>query len=79
MKRIIYKTDGNKVAVIIPTPEALLRHGIKAIAKKDVPFGTPYKIVDASEIPVDRTERDLWTIDAADLTDGFGGKSNAFD
>lgn len=79
MHRIIYKTDENKVAVIIPTPEALVKYGIKAIAKKDVPFGRPYKIVDALEIPVDRTERDFWTVDEADLTDGFGGESNEFD
>jgi hypothetical protein len=38
-----------------------------------------YKIVDASEIPTDRSEREAWTVDEADLTDGFGGESNEFD
>jgi hypothetical protein len=38
-----------------------------------------YKIVDASEIPTDRSDRDAWTVDEADLTDGFGGESNEFD
>ena len=72
MNRIIYKTDEGGVAVIIPTPEALDLHGIQAIAIKDVPAGKPFKIVDAADIPSDRTERDAWTIDEADLTDGVG-------
>ena len=78
MNRIIYKTDEGGVAVIIPSPEALAQHGIQAIAIKDVPAGKPFKIVDVSVIPSDRTERDAWTIDEADLTDGIGGESNEF-
>jgi hypothetical protein len=79
MNRIIYKTDEGGVAVIIPTQEALDIWGIEAIALKDVPAGKPYKIVDASEIPTDRSEREAWTVDETDLTDGFGGESNEFD
>lgn len=30
------------------------------IAQKDVPAGKPYKIVDVSDIPEDRTFRDAW-------------------
>ena len=78
MNRIIYKTDEGGVAVIIPTPEALKQHGIQAIAIKDVPAGKPFKIIDASEIPTDRSTRDAWTVDEADLTDGIGGESNEF-
>jgi hypothetical protein len=78
MNRIIYRTDAGGVAVIIPTQEALSAHGITAIAIKDVPAGEPFKIVDASTIPTDRTERDAWTVDEADLTDGIGGESNEF-
>ena len=76
MNRIIYKTDEGGVAVIIPTPEALEQYGIQAIATKDVPAGKPFKIVDASEIPTDRSARDAWTVDEAELTDGVGGESN---
>jgi hypothetical protein len=79
MNRIIYRTDAGGVAVIIPTQEALSAHGITAIAIKDVPAGKPFKIVDASVIPADRTDRDAWTVDEADLTDGIGGDSNEFD
>jgi hypothetical protein len=78
MNRIIYKTDEEGVAVIIPTQEALEIWGIEAIALKDVPAGKPFKIVDASEIPTDRSERAAWTVDEVDLTDGFGGESNLF-
>jgi hypothetical protein len=57
---IIYKQDDGGVAVVVPTPEALKQIGIQAIASKDVPAGKPFKIVDASEIPSDRTFREAW-------------------
>jgi hypothetical protein len=55
--RIIYPTDEGGVAVIIPAECGLT---IEQIAAKDVPVGKPYKIVDASEIPTDRTFRNAW-------------------
>jgi hypothetical protein len=75
---IIYNQDNGVVAIIIPTQEAIEQHGIQAIALKDVPAGKPFKIVDAADIPSDRSERDAWTVDEADLTDGIGGESNEF-
>ena len=78
MNRIIYKQDEGGVAVIIPTPECLTQHTIQEIAIKDVPAGKPFKIVDAADIPSDRSARDAWTVDEADLTDGVGGESNEF-
>ena len=53
MKRIIYPTDEGGVAVIIPA------ESIEA-AMKDIPEGKPYKIVEASDIPEDRTFRNAW-------------------
>ena len=79
MSRIIYKNNEGGVSVIIPTPEALEQHSIQAIAIKDVPAGKPFKIVDAADIPSDRSERDAWTVDEADLTDGVGGVSSEFE
>lgn len=70
MKRIIYKTDEGGVAVIVPAPECPL--SIEEIARKDVPTGKPYAIVDTAEIPTDREFRNAWTIDEADLQDGVG-------
>jgi hypothetical protein len=58
-KKIIYPA-GEGVAIIIPTPSYLLIHTIEELASKDVPAGKPFKIVDASEIPSDRTFRNAW-------------------
>jgi hypothetical protein len=54
MQRIIYKTADGGVAVIIPanTIEACM---------KDIPEGAEYAIVDAADIPEDRTFRGAWT------------------
>ena len=59
-QRIIYPNDEGGVSIIIPTPEYLLDHTIEELAAKDVPAGKPYKIVDVSDIPEDRTFRDAW-------------------
>lgn len=57
-QRIIYPTDEGGVAIVIPAAECGLT--IEEIAAKDVPAGKPYKIVDVSDIPTDRTFRDAW-------------------
>lgn len=57
-KRIIYPTDEGGVAIIIPAPECGLT--IEEIAAKDVPEGKPFKIVNVSDIPTDRTFRNAW-------------------
>ena len=72
MKRIIYKNSDNSVSIIVPSDEALQSMTIEQIAKKDVPTGLKYKIVDVSEIPSDRSLRNAWSIDEAELTDGIG-------
>jgi hypothetical protein len=56
-QRIIYPTDAGGVAVIIPA------ESIEA-ALKDVPEGKPFKIVDVSDIPTDRTFRAAWEFTA---------------
>ena len=56
-QRIIFPTDDGGVAVIIPADCGLT---IEQIAAKDVPAGKPYKIVDAADIPTDRTFRNAW-------------------
>lgn len=71
-KIIIYKEDNGTVAVVYPTETAVAALGIEAIAAKDVPTGKHYKIIDASELPADRSQRMAWTVDDADLTDGVG-------
>ena len=59
-QRIIYPNDDGGVAIIIPAPECLVEHTIEELAAKDVPAGKEYKIVDAADIPSDRTFRNAW-------------------
>tara|TARA_R100001509_G_C4738421_1_gene172355 strand:- start:64 stop:297 length:234 start_codon:yes stop_codon:yes gene_type:complete len=76
MSKIIYKNKlpnrDSDISIITPTPEALETMTIDEIAKKDVPTGFSYKIVDDSSVPTDRTFRNAWTIDESELTDGVG-------
>ena len=60
MNRIIYPNDDGGVSIIIPAPEVLETMTIEEIAVKDVPAGKPFKIVDVSDIPSDRTFRNAW-------------------
>ena len=57
--RIIYQTEEG-LAVLIPTGEL----DINEVARKDVPAGVDYWIVEDSEVPSDRTFRDAWELDA---------------
>lgn len=56
--RIIYPTPEGGVAIIIPAPGCGMT--IDQIAAKDVPAGVPFRIVDAADIPSDRTFRNAW-------------------
>jgi hypothetical protein len=56
--RIIYRTADNGVGIIIPVIDCGLT--IEQVAAKDVPAGVPFRIVDASDIPSDRTFRNAW-------------------
>ncbi len=68
--RIIYKTPEGTVSVITATGEWL--GTMEELAQKDVPTGLKYKIVEDSVIPSDRSFRDAWEVDEAELTDGVG-------
>jgi len=61
-KRIIYPTDNGGVAVIIPAE-------LVEAAMKDIPAGKPYKIIDAADVPADRTFRNAWTADFTEVTE----------
>ena len=73
--KIIYKNEKGGVSILHPTDEALSFMSIDEIAKKDVPTGLPYKIIEDYEIPIDRTFRDTWELDESQLgeTNGYGG------
>ena len=74
-KRIIHPNDADGVSVIIPAPGCGL--SVEDIARKDVPAGKPFLIVDAADIPTDRTFRSAWEADFS-APDGFGVGAEAW-
>ena len=68
-KKIIYKNTDGSIGIIVPANCGLT---VEQIARKNVPTGLSYKIVDVSDISSDRTFRNAWTINEAELTDGVG-------
>ena len=68
--RIIYKELEGTVSVIAPSPN--WSGTMEELAQKDVPTGLKYKIVEDSVIPSDRSFRNAWEVDEAELTDGVG-------
>lgn len=64
-KRIIYQNEANGVSILIPAAECGMT--IEQIAEKDVPQGIPYEIVDVSVLPADRTFRDAWVKEGAQI------------
>ena len=58
-KRIIYIQDNGMVAVMCPSDNCGLT--IEEIQAKDVPEGKESYIINASEVPTDRSFRNAWT------------------
>ena len=66
-QRIVYNNPDGSVCILIPTGEI----PIEEVAKKDVPAGVEYKIINVEDIPTDRTFRDAWEFELTD-PDGIG-------
>lgn len=71
-KVVIYKQESGLLSVFFPSPEALKSLGITKIAPLVVPVGRPYKIIESSDLPEDQSQRDAWTVEDSELTDGVG-------
>jgi hypothetical protein len=69
MRLVIYPNNQGGIAIILPAPECGIP--LTEIARKDVPTGMPFRIIDAANIPTDRTYRDAWTADFS-APDGYG-------
>lgn len=69
---IVYQPPGRPAAVIIPGECDLT---LKEIGQKDVPAGLQFWIVEENSIPEDRTFRDAWELDIAEMGEraGIGG------
>lgn len=57
-KRIIYPRPDGGVDIVIPVPTSGMT--LEEIIEQVVPVNTPYKIVNFTDIPQDRTFRDAW-------------------
>jgi hypothetical protein len=71
--KIIYPLDNGGIAIIHPTNDL----PFEEICRKDVPANKPYKIVDESVIPTDRTFRNAWEMDFSN-PDGYGIGADAW-
>lgn len=61
-KAIIYPHKENEVAICVQAPTNKL--SLEEFVKIMVPANTPWKIIDVSEIPSDRTFRNAWEWEA---------------
>lgn len=58
-KCVVFPNDSNGIAVIHPAhADITVDQLIQA-----VPTGKPYRIIESSELPADRGNRDAWTCD----------------
>ena len=70
---IIYPSDadgtGSEISVIHPAVNTTIP--INEIARKDVPAGVPYLIIEDTDLPANRDFREAWTADFS-TPDGTG-------
>ena len=66
MKKIIYEEETG-IAVMTTTGELT----VEKTALKDVPYGRKFKIIDASDLPQDRTFRGAWEFDFSKNYDNY--------
>lgn len=73
-QRIVYQLPERPVSVVIPAECGL---SLAQIGRKDVPAGVPFWIVEATDLPQDRSLRNAWDldVDAMGEPDGFGGEA----
>ena len=67
-KRILFQNLDGGISVITPSGEL----SVEETAKKDVPTGVKYKIIDSSDLPQERDFRNAWEYDFTNSFDGVG-------
>lgn len=65
--KILYNIDNN-IVILMPNIGIL---PIQDIARKDVPYGIPYLIVEDSALPLDWSTSTAWEVDFS-TPDGYG-------
>lgn len=58
-KRIVYIQDNGIVAIVVPSDDCGLT--VEEIQAKDVPDGKTSYIINATDVPSDRSFRNAWT------------------
>ena len=58
-KRVIFDNGEGGVSILVPAPNCGL--SLEQIRDKDIPAGRSSQIVEASDLPTDRTFRNAWT------------------
>ena len=66
---IIYPNNNGGIALVIPALECGL--SVEEIARKDVPAGKPYHIINANQLPQDNVFFNAWEADFSN-PDGYG-------
>lgn len=72
-KNIIYPNKNGSICLVIPTGEI----AVEEVARKDVPAGIPYRIVDVADVPEDHTFFNAWEADFSN-PDGHGVGAEAW-
>lgn len=75
---IIYQSASGGISICHPSDGARLDGESDEalavrIAHKDIPHGTPFRVIATAELSADRSERDLWSADFTNH-DGIAGQ-----
>lgn len=71
---IFYPRDDGGLVMVMPADCGI---PVEEIARKDVPAGKPFLIVDNADLPEDRAYIDAWTADFSE-PDGYGIGADAW-
>jgi hypothetical protein len=72
-KVIIYPQQNGSIVVVHPAGAM----PVEEVARKDVPAGVPYKIINYTDLPEDQTFFNAWEADFS-IPDGFGVGADAW-
>lgn len=78
--KIIYKNSYGGISIVTPSKDIIELMSIDDLAKKDVPDGVEFWIIEDSDIPTSRVFRDAWELDENELGEpsGVGAPFNEF-
>jgi hypothetical protein len=69
-KRAVFKNDQGGISVVVPSPGLDL--SMLEVAQRVVPAGQPFWIINVTDQPNDRTFRNAWEIDEAEMGNPSG-------